>query len=101
LSRVQALRKTGFFMSLVFIVAFVLSVVFAALSRHDSLTHDDAIIITPSVTMMSAPVRSGEELLVLHEGTKVKVIDKIDEWNKVRLADGNIGWIKAEDMSEF
>jgi len=31
----------------------------------------------------------------------VKVIDKIDEWNKVRLADGNIGWIKAEDMSEF
>lgn len=101
LSRVQALRKTGFFVSLVFIVAFVLSVVFAALSRHDSLTHDDAIIITPSVTMMSAPVRSGEELLVLHEGTKVKVIDKIDEWNKVRLADGNIGWIKAEDMSEF
>ncbi len=101
LSRVPALRKTGFFVSLVFMVAFVLSVVFAALSRHDSLTHDDAIIITPSVTMMSAPVRSGEELLVLHEGTKVKVIDKIDEWNKVRLADGNIGWIKAEDMSEF
>lgn len=101
LSRVAALRKTGFFVSLVLVVFFALSVVFAALSRHDSLTHDDAIITTPSVTMMSAPVRSGEELLVLHEGTKVKVIDKIDEWNKVKLADGNIGWIKAEDMSEF
>ncbi len=100
-SRTVALRKTGFFASLMMFVLFALSVLFAAQSRRDCLVRDDAIIITPSVTMMSAPVRSGEELLVLHEGTKVKIVEHSDDWNKVKLSDGNIGWIKAADMIEF
>ena len=101
LSRTQALRKTGFFLALIFFVFFVFAVIFAAQSRHDYFTHDDAIIIAPSVTMMSAPVKSGQELLILHEGTKVKVVGSMDDWNKVRLSDGNIGWIKADNMREF
>lgn len=101
LSRVQGLRKTGFFVSLVFFVAFVFSVIFAAQSRHDYFTCDDAIIVTPSVTMMSAPTKSGQELLILHEGTKVKIVGSVEGWNKVKLSDGNIGWIKTADMREF
>jgi len=100
-SRSMAARKAGFYVSLVFVVAFVLSVVIAAQSRHDYLTRDEAIITTPTVTMMSAPTKSGEELLVLHEGTKLEIVDRVDDWNKVKLPDGNIGWIKAENMSEF
>ena len=101
LSRTQTLRKAGFFLALIFFVAFVFAVIFAAQSRHDYFTHDDAIIIAPSVTMMSAPTKSGQELLILHEGTKVKVVGSVDDWNKVRLSDGNIGWIKADNMREF
>ena len=101
LSRLQPLRKAGFFTSIVLFAAFVFSVIFAAQSRHDYFACDDAIIVTPSVTMMSAPTKSGQELLVLHEGTKVKVVGSLDEWNKVKLSDGNIGWIKAADMKEF
>ena len=101
LSRTQALRKAGFFLALIFFVVFVFAVIFAAQSRHDYLTHDDAIIVAPSVTMMSAPVKSGQELLILHEGTKVKVLESMDEWNKVKLSDGNVGWIKADEMKEY
>lgn len=101
LSRIQSLRKAGFFLALVFFVVFVFAVIFAAQSRHDYVTHDDAIIVTPSVTMMSAPTKSGQELLILHEGTKVKVLERMEEWNKVRLSDGNVGWIKAEEMKEY
>ena len=101
LSGIQPLRKAGFFLALIFFVVFVFAVIFAAQSRHDYVTHDDAIIVAPSVTMMSAPVKSGQELLILHEGTKVKVLESMEEWNKVKLSDGNVGWIKAEEMREY
>jgi len=34
----------------------------------------------------------------LHEGTKVIVLDTIDDWKKIKLADGKIGWIIASEI---
>ena len=39
--------------------------------------------------MRSAPTLNAEEIFKIHEGTKVMVIDAIDNWKKITLADGN------------
>ena len=53
-----------------------------------------AIIFSSSVVVNSAPTDNSTNLFSLHSGTKVETIDQIGDWIKIKLANGNIGWIK-------
>ncbi len=60
--------------------------------------NDSAIIFSPQVRGKSSPDDSGNDLFVLHEGTKVEVTDKVGEWLEIRLSDGNKGWVPASSL---
>jgi uncharacterized protein YgiM (DUF1202 family) len=38
---------------------------------------------------------------VLHDGTKVNVLDTNNGWIKIQLANGNEGWIQQSDIKEI
>ena len=100
-SRRVGLRKLGFFMGVIFIVVFALSVVFAAQHKYAATHQDQAIIMTPTVTVKSSPAEASVDLFVLHEGTKVAILESSNGWNKIRIANGSIGWLEADDMLPF
>ena len=100
-SRRVGLRKLGFFMGVFFLIVFALSVVFAAQLKHAAITQDQAIIMTPTVTVKSSPSDEGVDLFVLHEGTKVSVLETSNGWNKVRIANGSVGWLEMDKMLSF
>lgn len=94
-------RKFGFFMGLVFAVVLAVSVVFAAQLRKLSSTQDQAIIMAPTVTVKSSPSVESVDLFVLHEGSKVDILDGSNGWNQVRIANGSIGWLETDKMRPF
>ncbi len=94
-------RKTGFFVGLLLFIVFALSVVFSAQLKHESLADDHAIIMTPTVTVKSSPNEASVDLFVLHEGTKVTLMDQTDGWNKIKIANGSIGWLPEQVMRAF
>lgn len=100
-SRRIGLRKLGFFMGIIFLVVFTLSVIFAAQFRHSANVQDQAIIMSPTVTVKSSPAQASVDLFVLHEGTKVTILQSSNGWNKVRIANGSIGWLEADKMLSF
>ena len=100
-SRRVGLRKLGFFMGLIFLIVFALSVVFAAQLRHAATTQDQAIIMTSTVTVKSSPAEASVDLFVLHEGAKVTILESSNGWNKIRIANGSVGWLEADDMLPF
>ena len=55
---------------------------------------NEAIIFSSSVSVNSAPTEEIKNLFSLHAGTKIEIIDEIDDWIKIKLADGKNGWIK-------
>ena len=59
---------------------------------------DEAIVFAPSVTVKSSPDDRGNNLFIIHEGTKVRIEDRIGEWYEIRIADGNKGWIRRNDL---
>lgn len=102
MSRRSGVRKLGFFFGLVFVACFALSVIFAAKNQRELLDrHNEAIIMTPTVNVKSSPSEQSVDLFVLHEGTKVRVLDSARDWNKIKIADGSVGWLPASDMTEF
>ena len=100
-SRRIGLRKLGFFMGIIFLIVFALSVVFAAQLKRSAITQDQAIIMSPTVTVKSSPAEASVDLFVLHEGTKVTILESSNGWNKVRIANGSIGWLEADKMLSF
>lgn len=100
-SRRMGLRKLGFFSGLVFLLAFALSVALAAQLKHASTAMDQAIIMAPTVNVKSSPSEASVDLFVLHEGTKVNLLENTAGWNKIKIANGSVGWLPEDDMRAF
>ena len=49
-------------------------------------------------SIKSEPNVSSQQVFVIHAGTKVSVLDQLDEWNKIKLADGKTGWIQKNEL---
>lgn len=87
-------RKLAFSSAVLLLLFSVLSNVCAFQQRKFKHTHTSGIITTPAVTVKSTPAESGNDLFVLHEGSKVEITDNsLQEWCEVSIADGKIGWI--------
>jgi tetratricopeptide (TPR) repeat protein len=91
-------KVVGFWIAIFFIILSLTSLAFTA--RNKSLVYDShkAIISSPIVSGKSSPDKSGNDLVVLHEGTKVTVEDKVGEWLEIRLSDGNKGWVPLNSL---
>jgi tetratricopeptide (TPR) repeat protein len=88
----------GFWAGIIFVFLSVSSLVFTA--RNKSLVYNShkAIISSPMVSGKSSPDKSGNDLFVLHEGTKVTIEDEVGEWLEIRLSDGNKGWVPLNSI---
>ena len=53
-----------------------------------------AILFSKNIDIWSEPNQRGEIQFTLHEGTKIQLLEALDEWNKIRIANGSEGWIK-------
>jgi tetratricopeptide (TPR) repeat protein len=92
------LKKIGFWVGIFTLVVSLNSFAMGMQLKHMQTANNTAIIFASPVTLKSAPAESGTNLFVLHEGTKVEILDKVGEWRWVRIADGNRGWIKMSDI---
>ena len=95
-ARRMGLRKMGFFVGILALLVFVFSFIFSMEKRNEAMEKNHAIIMTPAVTVKSSPNNGSVDLFVLHEGTKVTLLDEADGWNKVRIANGSEGWLPSD-----
>ncbi len=96
------LRKIGFFGGLAFFVIFLLSNLFAFQQKQALDNRTGAIIISPSVNIKKTPAKNSADQFVLHEGTRVDIIDKgMTDWRCIRVGDGREGWIETKTIEEI
>lgn len=100
--RTSNMRKVGFFAGIVALLCTLLCLDFAFWQRTDYRTNDKAIITRAVSSVKSSPSgESSTDLFVLHEGTKVSILDEVGDWRNIELADGRQGWIKSSDFEEI
>ena len=55
--------------------------------------------MAPVVSVKSSPsAETSTDLFILHEGTKVVILDEVGDWRNIELADGRQGWMLSRDM---
>ena len=90
-------RRTGFYTGIVLLLLCAGAVSFSLWQYREGNRSDSAIVMRPVAPVKSGP-SSGTDLFVLHEGTKVKLLDDVGDWKNIALADGRQGWIRSADI---
>ncbi|MEE8146482.1 MAG: SH3 domain-containing protein, partial [Longimicrobiales bacterium] len=58
---------------------------------------EEAVVLVAEVPVRSAPSEDGDlTVFTVHEGTKVRIDRRSNEWAEVVLEDGKVGWLKLE-----
>ena len=92
-------RRTGFFTGIVTLLLALASLSFALWQKNEYMNADHAIVMRPVTSVKSSPsAEASKDLFILHEGTKVKILDKVGSWSNIELADGRQGWLPSDDM---
>jgi len=92
-------NKRLFFVSTFVILGlFLLALSMGIKARHHFINDQPAIIFNQQVSVKSEPGTGNSELFVLHEGTKVQVVNQENQWLKIRIADGKTGWILKDKV---
>ncbi len=92
------LRKAGFYGTLAAAVIFVCATCFAAAERRAALDRTQAVVMATAAAVKSSPDKSATDLFVLHEGTVVRIADRLDEWCEIVIDDGKKGWLECRKI---
>ena len=92
-------RRAGFYCGIVLLLLSAVALGFSSWQKSDSVKTDTAIVMSPVSSVKSSPSSgSSKDLFVIHEGTKVTILDEVGSWKNISLADGRQGWIPATDL---
>ena len=84
-----------------FVFALIVTTFFAFNSYGIDKKNRQAIIFSSKVEIKNAPTLSSDEVFELHEGTKVQILDELDDWKKIKIADGKEGWVISSHLKEI
>ena len=97
-SRRSSSRKVFFIIAMICFLAALFSWLFSFSLARQAESSDNAIVIENIGSVKSSPSAGGNSIFVLHEGTKVKILEKVQDWCRVEISDGRQGWIKGSDI---
>jgi tetratricopeptide (TPR) repeat protein len=91
-------KRMGFFAGIIFILLSITTLSFSYSQKSRQVNRSEGIVFAPTLNVKSSPDTSGTDLFVIHEGTKVRILDKLGSWLKVVIKDGSEGWIPANEI---
>lgn len=95
------IRKLCFWIGFSVLLLFGVGVLAASQRNHFLTQQHEAIVFTPTVNIKSSPDENSKDIFVLHEGTKVTLLDVVADWQEIRISNGSIGWIRSSDIKKI
>ena len=86
-------KKRYFSIGSLFLFCFIIFLSLGVNSKSEYEKNNPAILFDSRISFKSEPNERSEELFLLNEGTKVNVLEKINEWSLIELSNGSKGWV--------
>ncbi|MGM9675316.1 MAG: SH3 domain-containing protein [Bacteroidaceae bacterium] len=98
----MSVRRMGLYTCIIFFLLTVLGNVCAYQQHEKVKNRTSGVIVASSVTVKSTPSDSGNDLFVIHEGTRLDVQDdSMKEWAEIRISDGKVGWVPKKSFERI
>lgn len=88
------LRRAGLIAVLVVFPLFACSLAVFLGKLSDVDRTDIGIVTTQVTTVKNSPDARSTDAFVLHSGAKIWITDRVNNWLKIRIADGKVGWME-------
>lgn len=92
------LKRIGLSAAIISLIFTIFTSIYAAREYNYQTKNNSAIIFTPTLNVKSSPDAESTNLFVIHQGTKVHIVDKIGDWYHIKIKDGNQGWVRVENF---
>jgi len=93
------LAKRIFFVGIFGLPIIIIGAIFSALlEKSNREKFNPAIVFSESSSVKTEPKENAQEAFVLHEGTKVFILEEVDAFSKIILEDETEGWIYKKDI---
>jgi SH3-like domain-containing protein len=89
----EGIRRLTFYAGLITILWSGFSVYAAQKNFNHAVNDNRAVVFAATINAKSAPDKKGKDLFVIHEGLVVTVSDELNGWSRIKLSNGNDGWI--------
>lgn len=94
-------QKLVLFSGVAALVVLAISISLLVVKINREATVKSGVILEQFVTVKSSPDPKSTDAFVIHEGLKVNLEDYLDDWIKIRLADGKVGWIENNYVEQI
>jgi tetratricopeptide (TPR) repeat protein len=94
----QRLQKISFYTGLTAVLFLLFTASILIIKFNRELSVKNAVIVESEATVKLSPDSAGSDAFIIHEGLKVKLEDNVQEWVKIRLLDGKVGWIEKQNL---
>lgn len=100
-SRRTRLQRISFLISSVSLSVLIVAVVilFARVNREAAT--DYGIMLEQAYSVKVSPDIKSNDAFVIHEGIKFTLEDHVNDWAKIRLIDGKVGWIQKNVFGQI
>ena len=100
-SRRTRLQRISFLISSVSLSVLIIAVVilFARVNREAAT--DYGILLEQAYSVKVSPDIQSNDAFVIHEGIKFTLEDRVNDWAKIRLIDGKVGWIQKNVFGQI
>jgi len=79
-----------------FLLALAAALLIVKLNRD--VSNENAIILQPTAIAKVSPDSNSGDAFVIHEGSKVSVVDNVNNWVEIELSDGKVGWLNKGNL---
>lgn len=93
-TRSYTIKQVSFYSAIVMLVVIICSIINASVLKNRIENLQQAIVLEPTVVVKSSPDDNSAEKFIIHEGCKVTIEDELSDWTKVKISDGNTGWVE-------
>jgi len=81
------------------VLVLVVSLLVVKINREQTII--SGVIVEQTTTVKTSPDIKSTDAFVIHEGLKVNLEDRLDQWVKIKLADGKVGWVENSAVEKI
>jgi len=94
-------KRLFFTTAMLSVCFFILTFTMASVSYNDLQNNVFAIVFSQETDLKSAPKNNSDTVFVIHQGTKIRLLENDGLWSRIALVNGIEGWMPTSDFKKL
>lgn len=100
-SQTAGKKRLFFILMLLFAISTVVAIAIGFYAQNNLNNEQYAIVYAAEFTARDEPKTNSNASFIIHEGTKVEVIEEYNDWARIALENGSKAWVTLETIKKL